>query len=288
MRLLVTGGTGFLGRHVVRMAIQQGHDVVALARSATAVATLIADGARALPGDLDDPVSTDDAFTAACAHALLNVASLGFGHAPTIVAAAEGAGLTRAVFVSTTAVATGLPAASKRIRLDAEDAIRTSGLDWTIVRPTMIYGGPGDRNMARLLRVLRRTPVLPIPGGGAGLQQPVHVEDLAAVLLTALDTSVAVGKTYDIAGPDPLTMREIIGEAGLAVGRRPRVVSLPLGPAVTAARVIERIVPHPRLRAEQLQRLAEDKAFPIAAATAELDYQPRSFQAGISAEAALV
>lgn len=289
MKLFVTGGSGFLGGFVVREAVAAGHEILALARtdsSAEAVARL---GARPVPGDLDDPASLDDAFAGAAAggaEILVNLASLGFGHAPAIVAAAEEAGLHRAVFVSTTAVTTALSAPSKRVRLEAEDTIRASELEWTILRPTMIYGAAGDRNIARLLQLLRRTPVLPVPGGGTRLQQPVHVEDLALAVVKAATSPVAVRRTYNVAGPDPITFRELIKETATAAGRHPRLVSLPLRPSIWALRTYEKAVARPRIKAEQLERLSEDKAFDISAAVEALGYQPRAFRAGVRAEAA--
>lgn len=285
MRLLATGGSGFTGQHFLRHAVAAGHEVLAVARSKAASRAIAAAGATAVPGDLDDPGSLDSAFGVG-ADALVNIASLGFGHAETIVAAAEDAGLKRAVFVSTTAVTTNLPAPSKRVRLAAEQTIHDSSLEWTILRPTMIYGAPGDRNLSRLLQLLRRTPVMPLPGGGARLQQPVHVEDLAAALLAAVLAPDAVRKTYDIAGPEPLSFREIVAEAAAAVGRQPRLVPLPLTPAIVLLRQYERLVARPRIKAEQLERLAEDKSFSIESAQHDLGYAPRSFRDGIRGEAA--
>ncbi len=285
MRLLVTGGSGFTGRHLVRAALDAGKEVCAVVRSVEAARTVEALGASAVPGDLDDPASLDAAF-ATPADALINIASLGFGHAPAIVAAAEDAGLRRAVFVSTTAVTTALPAASKRVRLAAEETVRQSALDWTILRPTMIYGAPGDRNLCRLLQLLKRTPVLPLPGGGRRLQQPVHVEDLAAALLAAVGTEHAISRTYVIAGPTAQPFRDLVLHAGNAVGRLPRLVSVPLRPTIALLRLYEQVAPRPRIKAEQLERLAEDKAFSIEAAERDLGYAPRSFLEGITAEAA--
>ncbi|MEP7022786.1 MAG: NAD(P)H-binding protein, partial [Actinomycetota bacterium] len=215
---------------------------------------------------------------------LVNLASLGFGHGPGVVAAAEAAGIRRAVFVSTTAVTTALPAGTKRIRLAAEDAIRSSGLAWTILRPTMIYGAAGDRNLSRLLPLLRRAPLLPVPGGRQ-LQQPVHVADVAAAVLAAAERPGAAGETYDIAGPEPMTFTELLRVSAAAAGSRTRFVPVPLRPVIALARGYEQVSRKPRIRAEQVQRLAEDKAFAIAAAARDLGYTPRPFAAGITAQA---
>lgn len=284
----ITGGSGFLGRHVIPLLIARGHTVSALARSESAAESLSGLGATPVVGDLDDPVSIDQAFADSGADALVNLASLGFGHAPTIVAAAEDAGIKRAVFVSTTAIFTNLNAGSKEMRQGAEAVIEASALGWTIIRPTMIYGTPRDRNMVRLLRLLRRTPFVPVPGGGNRLQQPVHVEDLAQAVVAVLDAPLSTGQAYDVAGPEALTFTQLIDQAGNAVGRHTRPVPVPLGPAVAAVRLYERMAPRPRLTAEQLERLAEDKVFDISAARRDLAFEPRPFAEGIRQEAAML
>lgn len=288
MKVLVTGGSGFLGRYVIARLVDGGHEVVALARSADAAARVGAFGATAVPGDLDDPASVDAAFRAAEAHALANVASLGFGHAPVIVSAAEDAGLRRAVFVSTTAIFTTLDAGSKNARVAAEDTIRSSALHWTILRPTMIYGDPGDRNIARLLRLIKKARVVPLPGDGHRLQQPVHAADVAEAIVAALERPASIGKSYDVAGPEPLSFRAVVEQSAQAMGREARVLPIPLRPVMAAVRLYERVAPRPRIKVEQLERLQEDKAFEISAAAEDLGYAPRPFAEGVRAEAALL
>lgn len=288
MRVHVTGGSGFLGGSVIPRLVAAGHRPTALARTAAAADRVRALGATPVPGDLDDPASVDQAFAGSGAEALVNLASLGFGHAPAIVAAAEEAGLKRAVFVSTASVFTRLPTASLPVRLAAEDTVMASDLDWTILRPTMIYGTAADRNMSRLLRGLRRLPVLPLPGGGTGLQQPVHVDDLAAAIVNALDRPATVHRAYDVGGPEPLALRTVIQQAGGAVRRHPKLVSVPLPPMVRLARIYEALARSPRLKSEQMARLAEDKAVDIGPARADLGFDPRPFAEGIRAEAALL
>jgi uncharacterized protein YbjT (DUF2867 family) len=285
MRLLVTGGSGFLGGYVLRAAASRGHETVGLARSAAAARSVAGRGAQPVTGDLDAAAALAGVFAAARCDALVNLASLGFGHGPAIVAAARQAGIRRAIFVSSTAVTTTLAAPTKRVRLAAEQCIRDSGLDWTILRPTMIYGAPGDRNLSRLLALLARAPLLPVPGGGRHLQQPVHVADVADAVLAAAERPGTAGSCYDVAGPEPLTFAELLRISARAVASRTRFVPVPLMPLVAVARGYEQLSGHPRIRAEQLRRLAEDKAFVIEDAERDLGYAPREFPAGIRAEA---
>jgi uncharacterized protein YbjT (DUF2867 family) len=284
VRLLVTGGSGFLGGYVLDEAARRGHEAVALARSEAAATAVARHGGQPLIGDFDDPARLAGAFAAARCELLVNLASLGSGHAPAIVTATKAASIGRAVFVSTTAVTTTLPARSKQVRLAAEREIRGSGLQWTILRPTMIYGAPGDRNLSRLLTLLPRVPLFPVPGGGRHLQQPVHVADVADAVLNAVQRAGGAGHCYDVAGPEPLSFTELLRVCARAVGSRARFVPVPLAPLVAAARCYEAVSARPRIRAEQVQRLAEDKAFAIDDAVRDLGYAPRSFADGILAE----
>jgi uncharacterized protein YbjT (DUF2867 family) len=285
--VLVTGGSGFLGEYVLRDAVSRGYQVTALARSERAASQVAALGAAPVRGDLSNRASLAEAFGRDRYDVLLNLASLGFGHAPAIVAATAAAGIGRAVFVSTTAVTTTLRAPTRRVRLAAEDEIRSSALDWTILRPTMIYGARGDRNLSRLLMLLHGVPVMPVPGGRR-LQQPVHVADVAAAVLAAGERPAAAGVTYDVAGPAPLTFDRLLRTAARAVSSKARFVPVPLLPTIAAARGYELISRHPRISVEQVRRLAEDKAFPIHAAIHDLGYAPRSFTEGITSEARLL
>ena len=127
---------------------------------------------------------------------------MGFGHIPPLLERLAASTVRRAVFVSTTSIFTALPAPSRHVRLDAEAAVTASSLDWTILRPTMIYGSARDRNISRLLRFLHRWPIFPLCGDA--LWQPVHVEDLADAVVAALDTPATIGRTYNLPGASPL------------------------------------------------------------------------------------
>ena len=268
-RILLIGGTGFLGAFVAARLSDRGPAVLARRTSDVSV---LPPGVEIRYGSLDDTNLPLEAVGS-----VVYCASMGSGHVPRLVAQLEAAGVTRAVFVSTTAIFTSLPSASRATRLAAEASVQQSSLEWTILRPTMIYGTARDRNISRLLRVLKRWPAFPLCGNA--LWQPVHVEDLAQGVVSALDTPSAVCQTYNLAGAAPLRFANLVRTAAAAVHRHVALVPVPVGLAALAARVSGVVTP------EQVRRLAEDKAFDYSLATRDLAFQPRSFADGVRAEA---
>jgi nucleoside-diphosphate-sugar epimerase len=290
VKVFILGGSGFLGRRVIARLLDRGHEVDGLARSEKAGSALREIGAHPIMGDLRDLSGRHamaETLVASEADSLITSVSLSLGFGPQIVSAAEKAGVRRGMFVSTTSIFTQLSNRSKSVRVEAEARIRSSSLDWTIIRPTMIYGAPDDRNMARLLRFLRHSPLMPLPGGGRGLQQPVHVDDVADLLVVALENPVAVHKIYNVAGPEALSLRQVVEHASHALNKRVFMFPVPLRPVAAAARVYEKLG-RGGLRAEQLERLAEDKSFDITTARNELGFDPRPFDLSIRDEAAML
>jgi len=281
-RVLVTGATGFTGSYVVPLLLKHDYQVRCLVRDKRKTSVLPPNNVELIYGDLADRSSLSEAFSGM--DILVNIASLGFGHAPNIVESAVSAGIRRSVFISTTAVNTTLNAPSKTVRLAAEDAIRRSGLAYTILRPTMIFGSSRDRNICRLVRYLSRWPIIPVFGDGQKLQQPVYVEDLAVAIVQALDSKAAIGKTYDISGQSPVTYDQLIDTVCGLLGRSVRKLHVPAGPLVATLTTFERLGVRLPIKAEQVLRLNEDKAFTHESATTDFGYRPRSLAEGIRKE----
>jgi uncharacterized protein YbjT (DUF2867 family) len=282
VKVFVSGGTGFTGQRVVADLLERGHSVTCLVRETGRREVLAERDVAIVVGDLGD---REGLATALAGHdALVNVASIGFGHGPGIVAAAGAAGVSRAVFFSTTAIFTSLPAATRSVRLAAEAAVTGSSLDWTILRPTMIYGAPGDRNVERLLAAVARWPVLPSVGGGGRLIQPVLVDDLARVPGQVLDAPVTIRRSYSIPGREAVTFESFVRAAGAASGRRVRLVPVPPVLALAAASVLQRVMPNPKIRREQVERLLEDKDFDWDAAETDFGYDPAGVEEGLRLE----
>lgn len=282
MKVFVTGATGFTGSHVVPLLLQSGYHVRCLYRPTSDRFLLPQPEIEWVLGDLSDI----RALTASMQgiDAIVNIASLGFGHAESIISAVRKAGIQRAVFISTTAIFTQLDAKSKKIRVAAELAIENSGLKYTILRPTMIYGSPRDRNMWRLIQFMRTSPIVPIFGDGNSLQQPVYVGDVAQAVVNSLLRDKTICKNYNIAGKHPLTYNEVIDTIARQMKKRIGKFHLPARLVVHLLRLFEWMrIPFP-FKAEQVLRLNEDKAFSYAEAQRDFDYNPLSFEDGIKLE----
>ncbi len=164
-----------------------------------------------------------------------------------------------------------------------EGALLASGRPGAILHPTMIYGAAGEDNVRRLAALMRRLPVAPLPGGGRALVQPIHQGDVTRALVAALSREWAGPEAVVIAGPTPLPYRDFVAAVCRAAGvRAPRVVPVPLGPLVLAAAVMRAVPGLPTVRAAELRRLTEDKAFDIAPMRALLGVDPVPLEEGLA------
>jgi nucleoside-diphosphate-sugar epimerase len=280
--ILLTGATGFLGGYVLEELVKRGHEVACFVRETSNLDIIKQLNVPYLFGELDDFESICKALEDK--EALINIASLGFGHAPNLINACQKMNTKRAIFISTTGIFTKLNPDSKGVRLEAERLIKESELDYTIIRPTMIYGTPKDRNMWRLVKYLKRLPVLPILGNGTYLQQPVYVKDLAWAVVSAYETDLSIKKAYNISGLEVLTYNEVVNVTGKALGKKVLKIHVPMKISYGLLKLYEKISSKPKLKAEQVLRLNESKDFAHEEATKDFGYKPMSFERGITLE----
>lgn len=283
--IAVTGATGFTGPFVVRALRERFPDAVLriVVRPTSDSSRIGVPDVATAVADLRDGPALHRAF--ADADTLVNVASLGFDWVENIVRCAESAGIRRAIFVGTTAILTALPVASRPLRERGEQLVKESALEWTILRPTMIYGAPGDRNIARLIRFAWRSPIIPIVSPHA-LQQPVHVEDVATAVASALASPVTIGRAYNLSGNEALPLAALVGEVAGALGRRRLILPVPMAPILGALAVWNRFGRAP-LKVEQVRRIAENKNFGHEDAKRDFGFSPRTFLEGIRSEVRL-
>lgn len=156
-----------------------------------------------------------------------------------------------------------------------EAAVQSSGVQWTILRPTMIYAEGLDGNVSRLAALVRRLGVLPISGRGEGLRQPVHADDLAIAAIAALGAPAAVGQIYALAGGETLTYRTMCTRIFEGLGKRPRILSLPQPLWQAGLALASPILTG--TTAQMGERMDRDLVFDDALARRDLDWSPRHF-----------
>ncbi|WP_047864305.1 NAD-dependent epimerase/dehydratase family protein [Rubrobacter aplysinae] len=279
-RILLTGATGLLGGALIEALIPAGHEVRCLLRNGSPNSHRLDPAEVEIAiGDADDAEAVSRA--ASGVDAVIHAA--GIEYAPPLVEGMRRAGAGRLVAVSSTSAHSAYETRSGP-KLSMEAVVRKSGLSWTVVRPTMIYGSERDKNMRRLLRFLDRSLVFPVFGSGDNLWQPVYHEDLAQGILAALENPAAVGETYDLPGAASLGYGELVRTAARALEREVRLLSIPLQPVYRASRLAERAGLRLPVGSDQVQRLREDKAYPYEKARRELGYAPRTFEEGIQLE----
>jgi nucleoside-diphosphate-sugar epimerase len=254
--VLVAGAGGALGRAVARRLAARGDRVIATWRTEQpeALAPLREAGCETRRLDLSDLAAAADALASVDAAVLAPILTVS---GPAARAALCSAAAPRLVLFSSNNVAIDFDSPTYAA-LRAEEALlaRRPGAA-TVIRPTMIYGYPGDESLSALLLRARRWPLLPIPGSGEARQQPIHVDDLAALAIHLLDAPPPE-RTIAAGGPDVVSLKALCEAAARAVGRRPGVV-VPLPPLAAAARLAARLgLPLP-LAADQLARIDRDK-----------------------------
>ncbi len=245
MILAVTGGTGFVGSHVIDDALAAGHEVRALTRRDQPPRGRL----QWIPGSLDDR----DALKGLVEHAdaVIHVAGVisapdgaAFDHGNVagtlaMLAAATAGGVRRFVHVSSLAAREPKLSLYGASKARAEELVESSGLDWAIVRPPAVYG-PGDKETLELFKMAKRGIVLLPPNGRVSF---IHVDDLARLLLALAARGAPKGLTIepDDGTPDGWSHKEFAKALGLAVGRRNISLSAPR-PLMRLAARIDRLV----------------------------------------------
>jgi nucleoside-diphosphate-sugar epimerase len=163
-----------------------------------------------------------------------------------------------------------------------EAALLASGRSGVMLHPTMIYGATGENNVQRLAALLRRLPVVPLPGGGRALVQPIHQDDVTRAIIAALGIAWAGPQTLVIAGPAPLSYADFVRAVARAAGLSPpRIISIP-AVALMALAPLTALPFLPRVTAAEIRRLCEDKAFDVTPMSATLGITPIPLEAGLA------
>jgi len=236
MEVHVTGGTGFVGSHLCNKLAENGHDVVAVSRNPDESPVGIDGSVERREGDVTEAGTLDFSGADVVVH-LVALSPLfkpkGTTHEAVtaegtrnVVEACEDADVERLVHMSALGANPDGSTAYIRAKGEAEGAVRDSSLDRTIFRPSVVFGDGGD--FVSFTKLLTTPYVTGLPGGGKNRFQPIYVGDLVRMLGEATEDEKHLGKTYEIGGPEPLTLAEMSKMVHRAEGRSLCVVPVPM------------------------------------------------------------
>ncbi len=264
MKVLVAGGSGFIGRHLCQALVDRGHTVTALSRSP---------GASRLPGGVAKAMGDVTAYDSIETHlegqdAVVNLVALSplfkpdggdrmhdvvhRGGTENLVKAAETTGVERFLQMSALGADPDGSTAYIRAKGEGERIVSESNLDYVIYRPSVVFGDGGE--FVPFTKKLAPPYLTPLPGGGKTRFQPIWVEDLVPMLADGLESDERIGETYELGGPEKLTLAEVARKVHEADGRSVTVVPVPMSLAGLGLKLLGTL-PKAPLGADQYRSL---------------------------------
>jgi len=246
MNVVVAGGTGFIGRVVLRILADRGHRVIALVRPGSVLKILKYSHTETRYIYYDSPGQIAKTFEGG--EAIINLVGIiretkditfDFAHhtvTQLLSKAAREAGIRRFAQMSALGVERNIAAGYFQSKEAGEKSLKnTPDLDWTIFRPSIVYG-PNDAFVNMFASMIKKAPFVPVIGDGQYQLQPVSVEDVAEGFVRCLEMPQTIGKTYDIGGPEKIAFDRMLDLIGQAMGKRSvRKIHLPVGVMQTLA-----------------------------------------------------
>jgi uncharacterized protein YbjT (DUF2867 family) len=297
--ILVTGASGFVGSHLIPSLLEAGHDVVAFVRNPIAGETVVGrlraadrDRVEVRIGDVTRPETIGPAV--AGVDAVIHLAAIPRDYnggadlrlvntegTRAVVAAMGTAGVRRLVHMGAMGVEDDPALHYASSKAKAEALVRDSGLGWTVLKPSLQFG-EGDGFFNIIANLVRLSPgVVPVPGDGSSRFQPIHVSDVAAVVVRSIADPTSIGGTFELGGPRYWTYREITQEVLSALGKRRAILPMPVPLISLVAGTAERLhIPFP-VATDQLRQLKLDNIGPLDVIPSRFGFQPRPMEGAL-------
>ena len=272
-RVVVTGAAGFVGTHTCRALAADGWRVLALVRDPVSAAERLGHmPVEIRVGDMHDAPylrsSIDGAYAVVHLAAVAiergadSFQSVNVEATRNVLDAAKAARVAHFIHMSQNGSDSSSPHRFLQSKGVAQDMVVASGLEWTVLRPSVIFG-PEDAFINVLARIVRLTPlVLPLPGNGRSRFQPVAVDDIAHVIARALADETTRGSMYPLGGPAPLSLRDIAARVLIAMNVSRQIVSVPTAAMRPLVAALSHVLPRPPVTPELLDTLVIDNTVP--------------------------
>ncbi len=293
MDIFMTGGSGFVGRALCRQLVARGHKLRCLVRTGSEPRLTRSERIEAVTGELLDPEQLIPLIEGADAviHLIgiirefpskkITFARLHHQATRSVVSATEGAGVKRFLHMSANGTRRNAQSDYHKSKWLAEEAVRQSTLNWTIFRPSLIYG-PEDRFINLIASLIRKLPVVPVVGDGQYQMQPVPVSAIAQGFTSALDNNETFKKIYHCGGADCLSYNQLLELVGATLGKtRVRKLPQPLVLMRPLVALLQHLPSFP-MTSDQLQMLLEGNCCDSTEWLHDLNLESASFQKGLA------
>jgi uncharacterized protein YbjT (DUF2867 family) len=265
--ILVTGGTGFIGNQLIRRMRRENLPVRAVVRNPEKAARLKDLGVDVVQGDIADTASLEKAATGIerVVHLVgiiqeargITFQSVHVDGTRNLLDAAKKSGVRRFLYQSALGVRPGAKSVYHKTKWEAEELVRASGIPYTILRPSLVYG-LGDQFTLRLTEMIRLSPVLPIIGPGKSKVQPVFIDDVVSCIVKAVTNDSFLNEMYEIGGPEQLTYEAVFHAVAEAMDVKRSSLHIPLSLMKPLAKILETVLPKPPVTTDQLIMLQEN------------------------------
>ncbi|MFO7929341.1 MAG: NAD(P)H-binding protein [Candidatus Humimicrobiaceae bacterium] len=280
--IVLIGATTFLGPEVLTKLLESGYKVKCFVRPGSTTDKLkeIQKDIDITPGNLN---SSDSIFSSIKeAEAVVYLPDLkNTYYVKNLLGAAKRARLDRLIFISSTTVLGPQETEEKAAKIKSENLIEKSDLDFTILRPTMIYGVPDDTNFSKMLAFIKKNNYFYVFGSGENLIQPVYIEDVAKAVASIVKNKKTFSRTYELPGKEPLSYNRMLDIVKEKTGINFKVRKMPMGLSKFFVNIYSKLSPKPRLNTGQIERLKYDKTYPYDDARKDFGYSPIGFEQGI-------
>jgi nucleoside-diphosphate-sugar epimerase len=284
--ILLIGATDFLGPYVLKALLSKNYKVNCLVRPSSTRAALLSI-ANSAGKDIDFSTgnleSGDSIITAIKrASSVIYMVDLENTHLlETFLKTAARTGLKRIIFISSTTVLIPLESKVKSQKINSENLIKKSGFDYTILRPSMIYGSVNDPNFSKMIKFIKDKGFFITFGSGDNLIQPVYIEDVAKAVSSIINNKKTYRKIYNMAGENPLKYNEMLEIIKEKLKKSFRVIKLPIRLSSLLISLYSMFSKKPLLTADQILRMGIDKTYSYREARKDFGFSPMSFEKGI-------
>ncbi len=294
--ILVIGATSFIGHWVVKKLIENNFTVRCLVRTDSNIEKLRAEILSYFKNhsyikDLNSKfefVSGNLLSPDSIYHSLKNIKAVVYlvdlkntTFVKNIIEVLLKTQIKRAVFLGSTTVLVPLDSQIKQAKIESEKLIEKSNLDWTILRASMIYGSPDDKNFSSMLNFILKKNFFVVFGKGNNLIQPVYIEDVANSIMVVINNERTIHKIYSICGPQPIKYIDMLKIVQKKLGQNFKIIKLPAKLSRAFVSLYCKINKNSKLTPDMIDRMQIDKSYSIMDAVKDFNFNPIDFETGI-------